>query len=252
VTLTASGSSSVRWTFGCDSIESLPDPSDPNEAVSRCVVTVTNRPLTVAASFGSAPTLSDVYQRLTVTRSGAGSGTVRGGRIDCGGRCSAMFAFGTRLTLRAEEASGSRFDRWSGACAADKVCAIQVGSVTAVQAVFVPQAPPPPPPPPVTVTQTGERVLFTVALEGVGVSGRRARRRVVVRANVNRPAQARLRLLRGRRPVAAGTRALRRGLSRAFLAVPRAAPRGRYRVEIVISAGDAGSATFSRNVTLPR
>jgi hypothetical protein len=41
-------------------------------------------------------------------------------------------------------------------------------------------------------------------------------------------------------------------LSKAFLAVPRAAPRGRYRVEIVISAGDAGSATFSRNVTLPR
>ena len=54
---------------------------------------------------------------LTVTKTGAGSGTVTSGPagISCGATCSAAWAGGTVVTLTAAAASGSWFAGWTGA-----------------------------------------------------------------------------------------------------------------------------------------
>lgn len=53
---------------------------------------------------------------VTVTRSGAGSGTVTGGKINCGGTCTTPLALGTVVTLSAKPASNSTFTAWTGDC----------------------------------------------------------------------------------------------------------------------------------------
>ncbi len=53
---------------------------------------------------------------VTVTKSGAGSGTVTGGKINCGGTCTTPLALGTVVTLTAKAASSSTFTGWSGDC----------------------------------------------------------------------------------------------------------------------------------------
>jgi Divergent InlB B-repeat domain len=56
---------------------------------------------------------------VSVTRGGSGTGAVSSAPagIDCGGTCSATFDPGAAVTLTATPEPGSRFDRWSGACA---------------------------------------------------------------------------------------------------------------------------------------
>jgi Divergent InlB B-repeat domain len=53
---------------------------------------------------------------VTVTRSGTGSGTVTGGKINCGGTCTTPLALGTVVTLTAKASSNSTFTAWSGDC----------------------------------------------------------------------------------------------------------------------------------------
>jgi uncharacterized repeat protein (TIGR02543 family) len=53
---------------------------------------------------------------VTVTRSGAGSGSVTGGKINCGGTCTTPLALGTVVTLAAKAASSSTFTAWTGDC----------------------------------------------------------------------------------------------------------------------------------------
>jgi Divergent InlB B-repeat domain len=53
---------------------------------------------------------------VTVTRSGVGSGTVTGGKINCGGTCTTPLALGTIVTLTAKPASNSIFTAWTGDC----------------------------------------------------------------------------------------------------------------------------------------
>src|SRR4051812_13255898 len=50
--------------------------------------------------------------KLTVHRAGRGKGTVRGGGIACGLRCSTTWPAGTVVNLAATAARGSRFVRW--------------------------------------------------------------------------------------------------------------------------------------------
>ena len=54
---------------------------------------------------------------VTVIRSGAGSGTVTGGKINCGGTCTTPLALGTAVTLTAKASSNSTFTAWTGDCA---------------------------------------------------------------------------------------------------------------------------------------
>jgi hypothetical protein len=62
-----------------------------------------------ATTFGGG-----VNYTLTVSKGGAGSGTVTGAGISCGADCSETVASGTSITLTASAAGGSTFASWSG------------------------------------------------------------------------------------------------------------------------------------------
>jgi hypothetical protein len=95
----------------------------------------------------SAPPLQ---RTLGVTTSGAGSGTVTGTGIDCGGGghtdCSEKVANNATITLTATAAEGSTFIGFSGGgCAGAGPCTITMDADKAVHAEFA-LAPPPPAP----------------------------------------------------------------------------------------------------------
>ena len=73
---------------------------------------------------------------LSVTKSGAGGGTVTGGGITCGATCSQAVPFGTPIALTATPAAGSSFAGWSGACSGTGTCAVTVDAATSVTATF--------------------------------------------------------------------------------------------------------------------
>lgn len=80
---------------------------------------------------------------VSVTKSGAGSGTVTSAPagIDCGATCTATFTSGTSVTLTAAPAAGSTFAGWSGACTGTaKTCTVSVIAAVAATARFVPAA----------------------------------------------------------------------------------------------------------------
>lgn len=52
--------------------------------------------------------------RLTITRSGPGAGTVSGTNINCGSDCTGDYPVGTMVTLTASPNSTSSFTQWSG------------------------------------------------------------------------------------------------------------------------------------------
>ena len=81
----------------------------------------------------------DVQHRLTVNKSGAGSGTVTSSPagIDCGGTCSALLLGGTEITLTAVPASGSTFDGWSGGgCRGNGECEFLLDQEYTISALF--------------------------------------------------------------------------------------------------------------------
>lgn len=78
--------------------------------------------------------------RLFVHKQGKGQGVVvsEPAGISCGQGCEASFAYGTRVTLRATPAPGSRFEEWSGCFpAADGSCASLLRANGDVFATFV-------------------------------------------------------------------------------------------------------------------
>jgi hypothetical protein len=90
-------------------------------------------------------------------------------------------------------------------------------------------------------------------LTGVGVGRVRGARVVVVKLRVNRPTNARLRLLRGRRQAAAGRFPLVPGTNTVRLRVPRGLPRGPYRLTTALVNPDGGTLVLpGRGVLLPR
>ena len=95
----------------------------------------------------------------------------------------------SRVTLRAEQESGSRFVRWLGVCSTEPVCQFSAGTQKVVGAVFDPVAPPARPPSP---------PKYAPKVTKVTVVGRDPRRAVVLRITVDRRTTATLRLVRGR------------------------------------------------------
>ena len=89
---------------------------------------------------------------LTVALSGQGSGTVSStpGAVGCtlvsgvaSGQCSATFAPGTDVTLRASAVGGSTFGGWGGACGPSGTtvtCTVFMGQPHSVTATFAPPA----------------------------------------------------------------------------------------------------------------
>ncbi len=73
---------------------------------------------------------------LTVARAGNGSGTVKGGEIDCPGTCSRVYPSGTSVTLTAVPDTGAEFSGWTGDCADSSVCTVVLSSDRSVTATF--------------------------------------------------------------------------------------------------------------------
>lgn len=137
---------------------------------------------------------------LTVSRTGDGSGMVRGNGIDCGSDCSHTHREGTRVELKATPADGSRFAGWSGACSGTASCFVTMDQARSVSARFDlelnntsggggQETPPPDVPPalPPQVVQPlpqkvePESVAFRRIASAPALRGCRARKRLRVR-----------------------------------------------------------------------
>lgn len=75
---------------------------------------------------------------LTVSKAGAGSGTVAStiSGISCGTDCTENYGSGTSVTLNASAASGSVFAGWSGDCSGTGSCTVTMSSAKSVIANF--------------------------------------------------------------------------------------------------------------------
>ena len=94
--------------------------------------------------FSPAPPPAKV--RVTVVVAGAGSVTSADGAIKCGGGSTACAADlilpatgGAMTTLTASPTPASRFTGWTGACAKEPVCTLEVAAATTVTANFEPK-----------------------------------------------------------------------------------------------------------------
>ena len=114
---------------------------------------------------------------ITITSVGTGTGTVSSTPvgINCGSSCTATYAPGALVTLRATAASGSRFDGWSGACSGTAACTVTGNAAVTVRATFnrlpsVAVTPTPPPPTTTTSTATTPTVSTPAATTAIPVA----------------------------------------------------------------------------------
>jgi hypothetical protein len=73
---------------------------------------------------------------LSITKSGSGSGTVRGSGVECGADCSEGYASGKKVTLTALASAGSKFAGWGGACSGTGGCTLTMSKAQTVRASF--------------------------------------------------------------------------------------------------------------------
>ena len=74
---------------------------------------------------------------LTVTKSGAGTGTVTGTGITCGADCTETLAKNTVVVLTAGPTAGSTFAGWTGAgCSGTGICSVTMSAAQTVNAQF--------------------------------------------------------------------------------------------------------------------
>jgi hypothetical protein len=224
----------IQWGPACQ-----PDPADPSGA--SCVVTMSNLRTFAGVGFGAQVTPPDrpfqITPRIRVVRGGSGTGKVSGTGIDCGAACTIDVDFQERVSLEASAGAGSRFVRWEGVCSTVPRCAFAAGSATLVKALFAAATGPATPP-----GQGGKQsVAFKPRLTKIATRGRGRRRVIALVVMVDRPAQAKVRLLKRRRAVATRRFALVAGRNALRLRVPRSARRGTYRVSLKIVAGDQSS-----------
>jgi hypothetical protein len=183
--------------------------------------------------------------RFTVRKQGSGS--VRGGPIDCGGRCSAELKFGNRYTMVADPSNGWRFVGWRRGCGTNPRCAVTVGPTSRMTAVFAVAAggstaqPPGQTPQQVTklkptlahITVKRKRGLYTITLP--------------LKLNLGAAVTARLTTTRGRL-VAKRAWQLKAGTRKLTLRA-RTKP-GRYRLTLKIDAVDGQVQSLKRTLRL--
>jgi Divergent InlB B-repeat domain len=274
-------SHSIDWAFGCE-----PDPDNP----SKCVARPENRELGVSFN-GEAPGQPfDVDVTLRVAKTGNGSGKITGSDFDCGtgDGCRKLLAFGKHVTLQAEAAAGSQFDRWVGVCASNPACSFNAGPVTSVQARFVqaaaapsppqPQPQPPQPQPPQPQPRQPQPPQpqprqpqppqpqprqpqppqpqppkLDVRITKLAAFRRAGRWRVTARIAANEPVRVRARVGRLRRTWGDRTVNLRTGTSSLAVQLTRRARRGTcWFVLVVRTAGGEVRTLPRRTVTLGR
>jgi RHS repeat-associated protein/uncharacterized repeat protein (TIGR02543 family) len=126
VTLTATpatGSIFEGWTGACTG------------TVSTCTVTM-DQTRNVSAHFAL------MQMPLAVAKTGSGTGgtiTSLQTGIDCGATCSAIYDWGTPVTLAVTPATGSVFKGWSGACTGtDSTCTVTLEQTQTISADFAP------------------------------------------------------------------------------------------------------------------
>jgi hypothetical protein len=229
-------------------------------STSRCEVVAGHLRWT-SLRFGTADFPQDippaVVVRFGVRKSGGGSGTVRGEGVDCGARCTVDLDFGARLSLVADPDRGSRFAGWEGACGGDATCALDVGPVTTLAAVFDRS--------PSSVSRTGSRpgqgrpgqqgpgrTTFTPRLGRIVVSGHGRRRVVLIPIRSNLAGSVRARLLSGRRVIANRVWRMRAGTRTLRLRVPARAARGTYRLRVTVRSSSGEAQQFARTLGVPR
>ncbi len=120
VTLTAEPDASsvfVGWTGACTG------------AVPVCELT------TEAASSVTAMFTLRRYS-VTVSRAGAGTGSVDGSGLSCGASCSLTVDHGTTISLAATPTALSHFVGWGDACTGTGSCDLTITGETAISAVF--------------------------------------------------------------------------------------------------------------------
>lgn len=172
-----------------------------------------------------------------IRKSGDGSGTVRGGGIDCGSQCAVEKNYGDRIVLLADASGGSRFVRWRRGCGERPRCPLTVGPITRVGAVFA------------RVGASTTVTKLRAALRRVGVRRIRGRYRIVLPLHLNLAAavSARVTTRRGRRVVKRSWR-LPAGDRRLTLRVR--ARRGRYRLLVTIRSTDGQVQRINRALRL--
>ncbi len=97
-----------------------------------CTVTM-NAATSVTATFARIP------YALTTAKGGSGNGIVTStpAGVNCGATCSALFDYGTVVTLTATADGSSTFAGWSGGgCSGTGTCAVTVTAATMVTAIF--------------------------------------------------------------------------------------------------------------------
>jgi Divergent InlB B-repeat domain len=199
-----------------------------------------------------------VSVRFRVLKRGTGSGTVRSGSLNCGSTCAVDKDFGQPETLVAEPAPGSNFVRWQGACSTQPSCALAVGPVTVVAAVFDAVSTPNPTAtmPTAQTSQTSQPSQsvsrFTARLKRIAVVGRGRRRAILIRVQVNAPASIRATLSRGRHRVASRHWRVRSGSPLLRFRVPARARGGSYRLSLSIRDAAGHGTQIKRRVRLGR
>lgn len=135
------GTYTYAWVFGDGGTSAVPNPTHAYTAAGNYVpaVQVTSgsekatcsNPVTVTPP--GVPTLA-----LTVSRQGAGSGTVTStpAGIACGATCTASYPQGTTVSLTAQPDAGSLFGGWSGACSGVGACTVTMDAARTVSARF--------------------------------------------------------------------------------------------------------------------
>src|SRR5205807_2554324 len=115
-----SGSCSAPFTPGSPVILIAAPANNSNFAgwSGNCTGSSASTTVTMLGDKTCVATFSLVSEGLTVTKSGAGSGTVTSSPsgISCGSTCSFPFAVGTAVALTPTPAGGSTFAGWSGDC----------------------------------------------------------------------------------------------------------------------------------------
>jgi hypothetical protein len=91
--------------------------------------------LTQAHHVGAA-FVDDEHYKLSVTGAVGGIISTSHGAIDCGTRCIAGYAAGTKVHVIARPRPGYRFDGWGGACSGTQTCDLTMNSNASVQATF--------------------------------------------------------------------------------------------------------------------
>ena len=95
-----------------------------------------------------APPSPSQTSKLTVRADSGGVVTSTPSGISCPGRCTARFAAGTKVMLRATPHKNRRFEKWGGSCSGSNAsCSLTLARDHWVRAMFDDGDPSPPPPP---------------------------------------------------------------------------------------------------------